>query len=49
MEKNGIEYEAYYFEKKLIEETNETVYVFNKKYWQDRVDKNWSKLVPIFD
>lgn len=49
MEESKTEHTPYYFEKKLIEETNENVYQFTGKYWEDRVKGDWSKLIRIFD
>jgi len=48
MEEEGIEYKPVYFEKKLIEETGEELYVFNGKYWCDRERCSWSHLPSIF-
>jgi len=38
-----------YFEEKIIEETNEKLWVFNGKYWEDREKGDWSKLPKLFD
>ena len=37
-----------YFEEKLIESTNEKVFKFNAKYWEDRSTQDWSRLTKIF-
>ena len=49
MDKEGKHHQARYFEEKYIEETKETIYVQNGKYWEDRVNKNWDHLTRIFE
>eukprot|EP00347_Sterkiella_histriomuscorum_P000861 403374240 len=49
MDKDKFHYEPFYFEKKLIEATGETIFQINGKYWEDRDKKDWSKLVRIFE
>ena len=49
MEAAGIIYSPIYFDEQIVEETGESLYVFNGKYWEDRANRNWSKLTKIFD
>lgn len=49
MEENGIVYKPIYFEEQIVEETGESLYVFNGKYWEDRANRDWSKLARIYD
>jgi hypothetical protein len=49
MEDEGINYTPKYFEKKVIEETGESIWQFNGKYWVDRANRDWSKLPKIFE
>ena len=46
---NGVKWEPIYFEQKLIEATNERIFRYNGKYWEDREKQDWSKLTKIFE
>eukprot|EP00347_Sterkiella_histriomuscorum_P007059 403350406 len=45
----GKKHAPVYFDEKLIEATNDRVFKFNGRYWEDRDKKDWSNITKIFD
>jgi len=48
-EANKIKYEPNYFSEVVDEQTKELIYIFNGKYWEDRLKKNFNKCYDIFN
>ena len=48
-EKKGTHHIPAYFDFTKHEVTGEMIWKFNGKYWQDRANKDWSRLIRIYE